>query len=106
MTNSVAGLRGRLQQFENTIIGKSGHGGADRFRYDFPDHRLLKPFIFVAAMPIECDVTSNKPESLLAMGTVAMAEYECFAQYVELHGELPKYNNKKSTLKWSKNKVG
>lgn len=28
MTNSSAGLKGRLQQFDNTINGKTGHGGA------------------------------------------------------------------------------
>src|SRR4030042_1470559 len=36
MTNAVSGLKGRLKQFDNTIIGKSGHGGAERFGDDFP----------------------------------------------------------------------
>ncbi|MDD3847669.1 MAG: hypothetical protein PHW80_00005 [Smithellaceae bacterium] len=31
MTNSIGGLKSRLKQFDNTIIGKSGHGGAARF---------------------------------------------------------------------------
>lgn len=30
MTNSVLGLKGRLKQFDNTIAGNTGHGGADR----------------------------------------------------------------------------
>jgi len=34
MTNAIAGLRGRLQQFDNTIAGKDGHGGADRARFN------------------------------------------------------------------------
>ncbi|GEM_PF-1220714 len=29
MTNSVAGLKARLKQFDNTIIGKEGHGGGE-----------------------------------------------------------------------------
>jgi hypothetical protein len=29
MTNAIAGLKGRLKQFDNTILGKIGHGGAD-----------------------------------------------------------------------------
>lgn len=35
MTNSGGGLKSRLKQFDNTILGKSGHGGADRFRYKY-----------------------------------------------------------------------
>ena len=35
MTNSKLGLKGRLKQFDNTIAGKTGHGGADRFRYKY-----------------------------------------------------------------------
>jgi len=99
MTNSVAGLKGRLQQFDNTINGKSGHGGADRFCNDYPTPQELTPILFVAVMPIECNVSSNTAEDLLLMGRVAMAEYECFAQYVKLHNELPKYNNKKTAPK-------
>ena len=30
MTNSKGGLKNRLQQFDNTIAGKTGHGGAQR----------------------------------------------------------------------------
>jgi len=33
MTNSKGGLKSRLRQFENTIIGKNGHGGAHRVRF-------------------------------------------------------------------------
>ena len=31
MTNSGGGLRARLKQFDNTIIGKEGHGGGEVF---------------------------------------------------------------------------
>ena len=33
MTNAVSGLKGRMKQFDNTILGKNGHGGADRVLY-------------------------------------------------------------------------
>ena len=36
MTNAKGGLKSRLQQFENTIIGKTGHGGAERFAFSKP----------------------------------------------------------------------
>ena len=41
MTNSIAGIKGRLKQFDNTIIGKGGHGGADRVRYKYQDSNDL-----------------------------------------------------------------
>jgi hypothetical protein len=47
MTNSQNGLRGRLNQFDNTIKGKSGHGGADRFRFKYPVYKdLEKNYLF------------------------------------------------------------
>ncbi|MDG2343391.1 MAG: hypothetical protein P8L23_02320 [Flavobacteriales bacterium] len=42
MTNSIKGLKGRLDQFDLTIIGKSpSHGGADRFRFEYEDYENL-----------------------------------------------------------------
>jgi hypothetical protein len=103
MTNAASGLRGRLGQFQNTIRGKSGHGGADRFRYDFPRFAKLEPVLYVAVLSVKCSVTSNSPRDLLQMGRVAMKEYECFAQHVRIHGKLPKYNDKKNAPKRAKN---
>ena len=77
MTNAAAGLRGRLKQFDNTIIGKTGHGGADRFRHDYPSHKALVPLLYVAVVPFACSVTSNAPADLITIGDVAKAEYEC-----------------------------
>ena len=100
MTNSISGLKGRLKQFDNTIIGKTGHGGAQRFLHDFPHPSNLSSKLYVAVMPFECNVTSNEPTDLRTMGTVAKAEYECFAQFSELFGRLPKYNDKKNSPKF------
>lgn len=102
MTNSVSGLRGRLKQFDNTINGKVGHGGAERFRYDFPPSNGLLDRLYVAVAPFECNVISNAPTDLITMGSVAKAEYECFAKFVELFRRLPKYNDKKNSPKLDK----
>jgi len=101
MTNSVAGLKGRLKQFDNTIIGKTGHGGADRFRYKYQNYNELINKLYVSVIPFICDVKSNSPKDLRIMGEVAKFEYDCFAKYVELYGRLPKFNDKKATKKYS-----
>lgn len=102
MTNAATGLKGRLKQFDNTVIGKTGHGGADRFRHDRPSHKDLVPLLYVAVAPFECRVTSHAPADLITMGDVAKAEYECFAEYASVFGHLPKYNDKKNSPKYSK----
>ncbi len=101
MTNSISGLKGRLKQFDNTINGKTGHGGADRFRHDFSQAKELHSRLYVAVLPYECDIRSNTPADLITMGSVAKAEYECFAQFSKLFGRLPKYNDKKNAPKFS-----
>jgi len=48
MTNSISGLKGRLKAFDNTIKGKRGHGGADRFRYKHKIYsKMVKKWLFV-----------------------------------------------------------
>ena len=74
MTNAKGGLKSRLQQFEDTIIGKTGHGGAERVRHKHRDYNILVPKLFVSVSYTECDVTSNKPSDLLFMGKVAHQE--------------------------------
>jgi len=101
MTNSVAGLKGRLKQFDNTIIGKTGHGGADRFRYEYQNYDDLIEKLYVSVIPFVCDVKSNNPKDLRVMGEVSKFEYDCFAQHVEVHGELPKFNDKTNSPKYS-----
>ena len=101
MTNSVAGLKGRLKQFDNTIIGKTGHGGADRFKYEYQNYDELIDKLYVSVIPFACDVKSNSPEDLRVMGEVSKFEYDCFAKYVELYKKLPKFNDKKNSPKYS-----
>ena len=101
MTNSLKGLKGRLKQFDNTIIGKSGHGGADRVRYKHQDYEKLVSNLYVTVAPFECDVKSSTHVDLKIMGEVAKFEYVCFARFTELFGQLPEFNNKKESPKYS-----
>ncbi len=102
MTNSGNGLRGRLNQFHNTIIGKIGHGGAERFLFKYKNYYILKKKLFVSVNFAECDVISNKPEDLCRMGDVANFEYICFAEYAKKFGRLPEFNDKKLSPKKKK----
>ncbi|MDH5586532.1 MAG: hypothetical protein OEZ05_07865 [Nitrospirota bacterium] len=101
MTNAISGLKGRLKQFDNTILGKTGHGGADRVRFKHQNYEDLCRKLFVSVVPFECNVKSNHPGDLRIMGTVAKFEYNCFAHYVEVFGSLPEFNNKATSPKYS-----
>lgn len=101
MTNAVSGLKGRLKQFDNTVIGKTGHGGADRVLYKHQDYEELKSNLYVSVRPFQCNVKSNEPADLRVMGEVAKFEYDCFACFVERYAELTEFNNKKQSPKYS-----
>lgn len=101
MTNSLAGLKGRLKQFNSTINGKTRHGGADRFIYKYQDPLDFVNRLFVSVRPFKCDVKSNTPDDLRTMGEVAKFEYECFATYVEKFNCLPEFNDKAKSPKLS-----
>ena len=78
MTNSKAGLKSRLKQFDYTIIGKrSVHGGADRFRYKYQSYDELVNKLYVSVIPFECDVKTEAPKDLRIMGEVCKFEYDC-----------------------------
>lgn len=99
MTNSKKGLIGRLKQFDNTINGKSGHGGAQRVIHKYKELNYLCRNLYVSTCHFECDVSSNKPNDLLIMGEVAKFEHVCFAKYAEIYGRLPEFNDKKLSPK-------
>lgn len=99
MTNSGGGLRARLKQFDNTIVGKEGHGGGERVRFEYRNYDELANNLFVSVCPVKCNIKSNAPEDLLKMGEVAYLEYYCFAEYVKIFGQLPKFNDKKNAPK-------
>ena len=99
MTNSIGGLKSRLQQFQNTIRGGRGHGGAARFRYKHRDYQELTDRLYVSASYTACDVTTNTPSDLKWMGMVVKQEYDCLATYVRRFGRLPEFNDKKRSPK-------
>lgn len=105
MTNAVAGLSGRLRQFDLTVSGeRRAHGGADRMRYAYRRYARLLPHLFVAVRPIKCNVTSGAMRDLLFMGRVARLEYQCLARYVQRFGRLPWFNDKAHSPKYSARK--
>src|ERR1039458_5042443 len=56
MTNSKAGLRGRLQQFDDTIAGKRlRHGGADRVRFRHRHHPKLIAKMYVSVRSVRSE---------------------------------------------------
>jgi hypothetical protein len=99
MTNAQGGLKSRLQQFDNTVNGKEGHGGGHRVRFKHTDYQKLTPRLYVSVWPHECDVKSNLPADLRIMGDVLKLEYECFAAFVEKFGQMPEFNDKKNSPK-------
>ena len=102
MTNAVAGLRGRLSQFDNTIAQRHcQHGGADRVLYKHQDYASLVSKLYVALWHVECTPAAETPMDLRAMGKICNAEYEVMAQCVEELGELPEFNRKKERPKFS-----
>lgn len=102
MTNSIPGLAGRLQQFDDTIFGKrTSHGGADRVRFKHRRYARLVARLYVSVRPVTCVVTSNAPRDLRLMGKVAELEYLCLARYVQKFRRLPPFNDKKHAPKYS-----
>ena len=102
MSNSVAGLRGRLKQFDNTIAQKRcQHGGADRMLYKYQNYTSLIRKLYVSLWHIECAPAAESAEDLRAMGTVCNAEYELMAQCVDKYGQLAEFNRKKESPKFS-----
>jgi hypothetical protein len=101
VTISKGGLQSRLQQFDNTLNWKKGHGGAERFRKIHRHYNKLVSKLFVSVNYTECNVKPNPPTppNLRLMGKVLQQEYECFAVFVEKFKEWPRFNDKKNSPK-------
>ena len=81
MTNSRQRLRGRWQQFFNSIRGMNGHSGGKAVYRALGHYDHWEPRLFVAAMPVICNVANPTDDDLIKMGWVAYLEYEAFAEY-------------------------
>jgi hypothetical protein len=84
MTNSANGLRGRLTQFNNTLRDKRGHGGGERFRYDYSNGAELASKLFVSVCTFARDGRENTSKNLRVSGLVAMAEYVAVSLFCQL----------------------
>jgi hypothetical protein len=104
MTNeSPWGLDGRLWEFDSTIsLRGCQHGGADRVVFKHRDYEALCKQLFVALWHRQYDPSGKKPGDLRGKGEVARTEYECFARAVEQLGNLPEFNRKKDSPKYTK----
>jgi hypothetical protein len=100
MTNSQGGLQSRLNQFHNTINGGKGHGGAERFKYKYPNEHGKNLYVSVNAF--KCNVKKKSVDDLKIMGKVAEYEYVCFAKYMEKFKQLPEFNDQKRSPKKDK----
>lgn len=105
MSNAQGGLGSRLKQFSDTIFGKTGHGGAERFRHKHADPDTLVQQLYVSVRVIACDVRSNLPDDLRKMGEVAQLEYRCLAEYRERFGMLPEFNDRKRSPKGQRGRL-
>ncbi len=95
MTNrNRDGLRGRLNQFENTIKGKKGHGGALRFLCHYKNQEDWISNLYLSVNYVKCDVTTFNPSDWRKMGEIAKFEYICNAEYLEKFQILPKFHDK------------
>ena len=103
MTNSINGLRGRLNQFNTTIKTKKRgiHGGAERFLNDDKCYENIISGLYVSVNYIACKVDSYQAEDLYKMGEVAKLEYVCIGAYAEEFNKMPKYNDKRSPKNFS-----
>ena len=91
MTVSKEGLKNRLKQFDTTMRGGEGHGGAYRFRRKHQDPQKLEKVLYVSVCSFPCGKSKKSPEDLRIMGQVVGFEYDCFAEYVERFVERPEF---------------
>jgi hypothetical protein len=96
MTVSKGGLASRLSQFHGALFENDGpHGGAWRFRFDYPNAIIAVDKFFVSVACFDCNPARKAASDLREMGRIVGFEYLCFADYLDLYGHLPKYNDTK-----------
>lgn len=102
MSNAVTGLRGRLEQFDRTVAWKrKQHGGADRVLFKHRHYDQLCTNLYVSVSAVQCNTDAETPSDLRKMGLVASNEFEALAQYAEAFQQLPEFNRKSESRKYS-----
>jgi hypothetical protein len=97
---TIAGLKGRLKQFDKTIaahpVRRYQHGGAQRFLLKHQDYEKVTDKMYVALCHFEFDPYGRTPSDLRGMGRVANLEFEMMAQYAERFHDVPEFNRMES----------
>jgi hypothetical protein len=109
-SHAKGGLKSRLNQFDNTLKGGPGHGGADRVILKYSDRSDLVKKLYVSISYSKDNEYSNTPKGLRIKGDVRQYEYYCLAVFVERVGKnsekeewkLPEFNDMKRSPKASK----
>jgi hypothetical protein len=99
MTVSIGGLKSRLDQFEATMRGKTGHGGAARvlFKHKEADAFFRKAYVSARIFPIS--TTRDTPNDWRIKSECVGLEYKSFADYLEQYNMLPEFNDHKKSKK-------
>lgn len=83
MSNSLAGIKGRLSQLNRSINGKFGHSGGRSIRNKYGVYIDWKAnlYLYVSICPVICDVSKRSVKDLQLMGAVSYMEYEAFSLF-------------------------
>jgi hypothetical protein len=100
MTISNNGLKGRLDQFEKAMHGYMGvHGGAERVKFKHKDSDTFFKDTYVSACIFKISKNKNLSEDWRTKGDCVGHEYNSFANYMDLFGRLPEFNDQKRSKK-------
>jgi len=97
---TCCGLKGRLQQFDNTVKKKRDeHGGAERFLFEHNDFAIVASNLYVSVNSMTCNPKPSTRDDWYKKGEIVQFEYICFGDYVDRYLKLPKFNDPKSLKK-------
>ncbi len=100
MTISRSGLNGRLNQFEKAIKGSNNvHGGAERVRFKHKNADFLSKKTYVSAYLFPLSVKRDTANDWRIKAACVAKEYSSFADYIDLFGVLPEFNDAKRSPK-------
>jgi hypothetical protein len=99
MTISQGGLKSRLRQFEATMNGRSGHGGAVRVRFKHKNKDAFFKKAYISARIFPISVGRDTPNDWRIKGDCVGFEYKSFADYHEKYKMLPEFNDHNKSKK-------
>jgi hypothetical protein len=100
VTTSKDGLKSRLDQFDKGLRGKNGvHGGAERVRVKHPNPDLFFENVFLSACIFPLSTSRETANDWRIKAACLAKEYNSFADYMDLFGCLPEFNDPKRSPK-------